>query len=98
MQSCQSHHFPSCSESHTINAVSHQIDVRVHRLADVIHRFQASGAQLRALLINEGGVDPARLVKVLNYDGSPITARFIQAELGRGMGVVDVNAAGEMAQ
>ena len=38
------------------------------------------------------------MVKVLNYDGSPITARFIQAELGRGMGVVDVNAAGEMAQ
>ena len=54
--------------------------------------------ELRALLINEGGVDPARLVKVLNYDGSPITARFIQAELGRGMGAVDVNAAGEMAQ
>ena len=40
----------------------------------------------------------ARLVKVLNYDGSPITARFIQAELAKGMGAVDVNAAGEMAK
>ena len=59
---------------------------------------QNRDAQLRTLLINEGGVDPARLVKVLNYDGSPITARFIQAELARGMGAVDANSAGEMAQ
>ena len=67
-----------------------------HELVFVVE--QNRDAQLRALLINEGGVDPARLVKVLNYDGSPITARFILAELARGMGAVDVNAAGEMAQ
>ncbi len=67
-----------------------------HELVFVVE--QNRDAQLRTLLINEGGVDPARLVKVLNYDGSPITARFILAELARGMGAVDVNAAGEMAQ
>jgi len=67
-----------------------------HELVFVVE--QNRDAQLRALLVNEGGVDPARLVKVLNYDGSPITARFIQAELARGMGAVDVNAAGEMAK
>jgi 2-oxoglutarate ferredoxin oxidoreductase subunit alpha len=67
-----------------------------HELVFVVE--QNRDAQLRTLLINEGGVDPARLVKVLNYDGSPITARFIQSELARGMGAVDVNAAGEMAQ
>jgi len=67
-----------------------------HELVFVVE--QNRDAQLRALLINEGGVDPARLVKVLNYDGSPITARFIQAELAKGMGAVDVNAAGEMAK
>lgn len=67
-----------------------------HDLVFVVE--QNRDAQLRTLLINEGGVDPARLVKVLNYDGSPITARFILAELARGMGAVDVNAAGEMAQ
>ena len=67
-----------------------------HELVFVVE--QNRDAQLRALLINEGGVDPARLVKVLNYDGSPITARFILAELARGMGAVDVNAAGEMAK
>ena len=38
---------------------------------------QNRDAQLRSLLINEGEVDPAKLAPVLNYDGSPITARFI---------------------
>jgi 2-oxoglutarate ferredoxin oxidoreductase subunit alpha len=38
---------------------------------------QNRDAQLRALLINEGEIDPARLVRVLHYDGTPITARFI---------------------
>jgi 2-oxoglutarate ferredoxin oxidoreductase subunit alpha len=38
---------------------------------------QNRDAQLRQLLINEGDVDPARLVPVLHYDGTPITARFI---------------------
>jgi 2-oxoglutarate ferredoxin oxidoreductase subunit alpha len=32
---------------------------------------------LRTLLVNELGIDPARLVPVLHYDGTPITARFI---------------------
>jgi 2-oxoglutarate ferredoxin oxidoreductase subunit alpha len=27
--------------------------------------------------VNEFGIDPARLVAVLHYDGTPITARFI---------------------
>ncbi|MGH7011781.1 MAG: 2-oxoacid:acceptor oxidoreductase subunit alpha, partial [Caulobacteraceae bacterium] len=38
---------------------------------------QNRDAQLRTLLVNELGVDPAKLVPILNYDGSPITARFI---------------------
>jgi 2-oxoglutarate/2-oxoacid ferredoxin oxidoreductase subunit alpha len=38
---------------------------------------QNRDAQLRFLLVNEGGVDPARLVSILHYDGTPITARFI---------------------
>jgi 2-oxoglutarate ferredoxin oxidoreductase subunit alpha len=67
-----------------------------HELVFVVE--QNRDAQLRALLINEGGVDPARLVKVLNYDGSPITARFILAELAKGMSAVAVNAAEEMVR
>ncbi|MBI3707960.1 MAG: 2-oxoacid:acceptor oxidoreductase subunit alpha [Proteobacteria bacterium] len=41
---------------------------------------QNRDAQLRTLLLAEGGLDPAKLVAVLHYDGTPITARFI---LGR---------------
>jgi 2-oxoglutarate/2-oxoacid ferredoxin oxidoreductase subunit alpha len=38
---------------------------------------QNRDAQLRTLIINECGLDPVRLVPVLHYDGTPITARFI---------------------
>jgi len=38
---------------------------------------QNRDAQMRTLLINELEVDPAWLIKVLHYDGTPITARFI---------------------
>jgi 2-oxoglutarate ferredoxin oxidoreductase subunit alpha len=46
---------------------------------------QNRDGQLRTLIMNEGGVDPAKLVAVLNYDGAPITARFITAEISRAM-------------
>jgi 2-oxoglutarate ferredoxin oxidoreductase subunit alpha len=38
---------------------------------------QNRDAQLRTLLVNEGEIDPAKLIRVLHYDGTPITARFI---------------------
>jgi 2-oxoglutarate ferredoxin oxidoreductase subunit alpha len=38
---------------------------------------QNRDAQMRQMLVNELEIDPARLVKVLHYDGTPITARFI---------------------
>ena len=38
---------------------------------------QNRDGQMRSLLVNELQVDPARLVPVLHYDGTPITARFI---------------------
>src|ERR1700693_1309690 len=38
---------------------------------------QHRDAQLRTLMTNECGLDPVRLVPVLHYDGTPITARFI---------------------
>jgi 2-oxoglutarate ferredoxin oxidoreductase subunit alpha len=42
---------------------------------------QNESAQLRQLLINEGEIDPKKLVKVLHYDGTPITARFIAGRI-----------------
>ena len=44
---------------------------------------QNRDAQLRTLLINEGAIDPARLLPVLHYNGLPITARFIINEIAR---------------
>jgi len=42
---------------------------------------QNRDAQLRALLINECGIDPQKLVSVLHYDGNPLTARFVEREI-----------------
>ncbi len=42
---------------------------------------QNRDAQMRTLLVNEFGIDPARLQAVLHYDGTPITARFIVADI-----------------
>ena len=44
---------------------------------------QNRDAQLRTLLITEGALDPARLVPILHYDGTPITARFITDQISQ---------------
>jgi 2-oxoglutarate ferredoxin oxidoreductase subunit alpha len=44
---------------------------------------QNRDAQLRTLLINEGALDPARIIPILHYDGTPITARFIIDAIGQ---------------
>ncbi len=49
--------------------------IREHEQIFVVE--QNRDAQLKSLLVNEGGVHPARLVSILHYDGTPITARFI---------------------
>jgi 2-oxoglutarate/2-oxoacid ferredoxin oxidoreductase subunit alpha len=38
---------------------------------------QNRDAQMRTLLINELEIDPAKLIRVLHFDGTPITARYI---------------------
>jgi 2-oxoglutarate ferredoxin oxidoreductase subunit alpha len=38
---------------------------------------QNRDAQMRSLLVNECGIDPARFISILHFDGTPITARFI---------------------
>jgi 2-oxoglutarate/2-oxoacid ferredoxin oxidoreductase subunit alpha len=49
---------------------------------------QNRDAQLRTLLMNEGEIDPAKLVPILHYDGTPITARFIVKAIGDMLAVV----------
>ena len=43
---------------------------------------QNRDAQLRSLVVNECSIDPVRLVPILHYDGTPITARFIARAIG----------------
>ena len=38
---------------------------------------QNRDAQMHSMLVNELNIDPAKLTRVLHYDGTPITARFI---------------------
>ena len=42
---------------------------------------QNRDAQMRSLLVNDCDIDPKQLIKVLNYDGMPITARYIQRKV-----------------
>ena len=49
---------------------------------------QNRDAQLRTLLISEGDLDPAGLVPILHYDGTPITARFIVKAIADMLAVV----------
>jgi 2-oxoglutarate ferredoxin oxidoreductase subunit alpha len=49
--------------------------VRSHSKVFVVE--QNRDAQLKTLLVNDAGVNPASLIPVLHYDGTPITARFI---------------------
>lgn len=42
---------------------------------------QNRDGQMRSLLINELEIDPKKLVKVVHYDGTPITARFISGAI-----------------
>jgi len=47
---------------------------------------QNRDAQMRSLLINELEIDPAKLIRVLNYDGMPLTATNL---LGKMTGVLE---------
>lgn len=43
---------------------------------------QNRDAQMRSLIVNELDIDPVRLVPILHYDGTSITARFISGTIG----------------
>src|SRR5437763_16717920 len=42
---------------------------------------QNRDAPLKTLLVNDAGINPASLISVLHYPGTPITARRIQKEI-----------------
>ena len=51
---------------------------------------QNRDAQLRMMLVNECGIDPEKLIPVLHYDGTPVTARFITEEIAEKAAVFNV--------
>jgi 2-oxoglutarate ferredoxin oxidoreductase subunit alpha len=51
---------------------------------------QNRDAQLRSLLIVELQIDPARLVPILHFDGTPITARFVSNAIAEQVGAPNV--------
>ncbi|MGC1702243.1 MAG: 2-oxoacid:acceptor oxidoreductase subunit alpha, partial [Pseudolabrys sp.] len=88
---------PAMDEAiHMIEARGHALDrlrVRAFPFHSSVNSFVADhdfvfvveqnrDAQLRSLAVNECGIDPVRLVPILHYDGTPITARFIAKAVG----------------
>lgn len=55
------------------------IEKFIHNHERVFVIEQNRDAQMRTMLINECEFNPAKLIPVLNYDGMPITARFIRS-------------------
>jgi 2-oxoglutarate ferredoxin oxidoreductase subunit alpha len=91
---------PAMSEAlETLEAQGRHVDamrLRGFPFADAVFDFiaeheevfvveQNRDGQLRTLIMNEGGVDPAKLIAVNHYDGTPITARFIAGEIAAKM-------------
>src|SRR5690242_5863973 len=75
--------------------------VRAYPFADSIRDFvlahdsvfvveQNRDAQLRTLLAEQFDLDPARLIPILHYDGTPITARLISHAIARHMRAANV--------
>ncbi len=75
--------------------------VRAFPFADAVADFVAAhdhvfvveqnrDAQMRALLVNECGIAPEKLVPVLHYDGAPLTARFVEREIAEKAAVFNV--------
>ena len=51
---------------------------------------QNRDGQIRMLLVNECDVDPVKLIPILHYDGTPITARFIIREIAGRLAALNV--------
>jgi 2-oxoglutarate ferredoxin oxidoreductase subunit alpha len=75
--------------------------VRAFPFQDEINDFVAShpwvfvieqnrDAQLKTLLVNEAKINSSRLLSVLHYDGTPITARFIARAIGEHLDALKV--------
>ena len=76
-------------------AVEKEVEDFIHSHEKVFLVEQNRDAQLRSLLVNECEINPAKIMPILNYDGSPITAKCIvdlmSEALGKNVGKVGSN-------
>ena len=66
-----------------LNAFPFNQDVEnfISQHSTIIIIEQNRDAQMKTLIVNEMGTDPAKLLSVLNIDGMPITAQFIKQNI-----------------
>ena len=64
--------------------------IAAHRQVYVVE--QNRDGQMHTLLVSELDIDPARLVRVLHFDGTPITARFITGAITRHASAVTMDS------
>ena len=67
--------------------------INAHEQVFVIE--QNRDAQMLKMIVNECALDPARLISILHYDGTPITARFITAAIAERMNLTTRKEAAE---
>ncbi|HSZ75622.1 MAG TPA: 2-oxoacid:acceptor oxidoreductase subunit alpha [Rhizomicrobium sp.] len=67
----------------------------IHAHDQVFLVEQNRDAQLQKLIVNECGIDPARFISILHYDGTPITARFITSAIAERMNLASRKEAAE---
>jgi len=60
---------------------SHEIEAFIEEHSTVFLVEQNRDAQMRSLLVNECEIDPKSITPILNYDGMPVTAKYIQAAI-----------------
>ena len=85
------------ADGHHVNALRVRSFPFAQAVEDFIHEHdrvfiveQNRDAQLRTMLMSEFVLDGRKLVPVLHYDGTPITARFISAGIAKELGQLKV--------
>jgi 2-oxoglutarate ferredoxin oxidoreductase subunit alpha len=63
------------------------VDDFIHSHEKIFVIEQNRDGQMRTLLINELGINPQKLISILNYDGMPITAHAIVAGINNNLSV-----------
>ncbi len=67
---------------------AHSLDTFVAEHDKVFVVEQNRDGQLRTLMLAEHGLDPSKVISIVHYDGTPITARFIRGAVCKALGIM----------